>query len=718
MPPLTQKYTSRDNEVVVKQGLAPASTPAPAPASTSSTVVDLKPFWTTVDGNTSRLYHGHVLEVLRRMPSQSVQMVVTSPPYWALRDYGTGTWEGGNDSCDHVEYTAEQMHTRKNVRTLGMTVADREAGTGKVMPASNAAFQAQVKHYKNLCKKCGARRVDHQLGSEEIPDCQGWAQGWNCADPKHWIRGNNSLCKHRHTEQVEVEGSATGDWEGESLLPDGTICDHKQEDQGEMTESFSPLHGTNMSRPAGWHGSPRCSTVKPTRTCFRCGAKKIYSSTTKVVCLDCGAEKGNWELACHVCRIRLVFAEVYRVLRDDGTLWLDYGDTYSSGVGNNRNGIGGFDNAGRKGNNPKMTIRKVPGIPPGNMVGVPWRVAFALQADGWILRQDIIWNKVSPLPESVRNRCTKAHEYVFLMVKNSNYFCDMDAIREKTGRETTPEEYAEIKKETWQSGKEITGAGGEKPPEKVGYTHPGGRNKRSVWPISSQGYEGAHFAVFPPALITPCILAGTSAHGACAKCGAPWKRLIATAYIPAGGNSQTKTNGVNSKRPDDPDHKIKGATRPQEMRLGRAYRHDKQLGWEPTCTCFGHFEEKMSDAVYFGCWSDREGIDHARMGWKDGHVEPQIIKKKIDVYVPSIPLEEHPVRPCIVLDPFIGSGTTCAVSLEHGRWSWGIDLSEKYLTENAQPRIEGKIRTLARADELLPRAPVRKAKLGGVVYKG
>lgn len=208
----------------------------------------------------------------------------------------------------------------------------------------------------------------------------------------------------------------------------------------------------------------------------------------------------DWAAGCHVCRMVLVFREVRRVLRDDGTMWLNYGDTYNA--------------------NQNKT-----GLAPGNLVGVPWRVALALQADGWVLRQDIIWHKPSPMPESVRNRCTKAHEYVFLLTKRMGYFCDMEAIKEES-------------KQPWNSANSTLAAGGEGNVKNRHLRETGQRitagadthhpdveqsksNKRSVWSVTSQGYPGAHFATYPPKLIEPMILAGTSEYGACVECGSP-----------------------------------------------------------------------------------------------------------------------------------------------------------------------------------------------------
>ena len=171
-----------------------------------------------------------------------------------------------------------------------------------------------------------------------------------------------------------------------------------------------------------------------------------------------------------------VFREVRRVLRDDGTLWLNLGDSYAtdSKWGGSTGGKAaiGLHGAGGGGRNKTKT-----GIPDKNLIGIPWRVAFALQADGWYLRQDIILQKTNPMPESVTDRCTKSHEYVFLLSKSKKYFFDACSIKEPA-------------------------VGGDF------------RNRRSVWSVATKPFKGAHFATFPPELIRPCILAGSAKGGA------------------------------------------------------------------------------------------------------------------------------------------------------------------------------------------------------------
>jgi DNA modification methylase len=213
----------------------------------------------------------------------------------------------------------------------------------------------------------------------------------------------------------------------------------------------------------------------------------------------------------YVAKMVAVFREVKRVLRNDGTLWLNLGDSYSGGGR-------GFGYGGKQDTNkgcdgmPKSIIAD--GLKSKDLVGIPWRVAFALQADGWYLRQDIIWSKPNPMPESVTDRCTKSHEYIFLLTKSARYYYDNEAIKEEAafdGRQDTimkgSEKYAaEIVPNT--SPQSVAVRGHERWPSK----DENGlqlRNKRSVWTVATQPYKEAHFATFPQEIPRTCILAGS-----------------------------------------------------------------------------------------------------------------------------------------------------------------------------------------------------------------
>jgi DNA modification methylase len=204
-----------------------------------------------------------------------------------------------------------------------------------------------------------------------------------------------------------------------------------------------------------------------------------------------------------------VFREVKRVLKHDGTVWLNLGDSYSSGSGGYddkymHNSTSGTPSGGVR---KSVSASKPFGLPTKNLVGIPWRVAFALQADGWYLRQDIIWHKPNPMPEPVTDRCTKSHEYIFLLTKSAKYFYDNDAVREPVAESSIGRLNQNIDQQVGTT----RANGGKKSNgnlKAVGDIEKG-RNKRSVWTITTKPYKEAHFAVFPPKIPELCIKAGS-----------------------------------------------------------------------------------------------------------------------------------------------------------------------------------------------------------------
>jgi len=205
-----------------------------------------------------------------------------------------------------------------------------------------------------------------------------------------------------------------------------------------------------------------------------------------------------------------VFREIWRVLKPTGTAWLNLGDSYV-GTGHKGNWT---DPKHREGRNGQVVAKnnKVKGLKSKDLVGIPWRVAFALQTDGWYLRSDIIWSKPNPMPESVQDRPTKAHEYIFLLTKNAKYYYDADAIREPHKDITLKRiEYGLKHTHPNNIGVGIPPVDTDKMGER--FAHPLGRNKRSVWSITTKPYADAHFATFPEDLIEPCILAGSPEGG-------------------------------------------------------------------------------------------------------------------------------------------------------------------------------------------------------------
>jgi DNA modification methylase len=330
------------------------------------------------------------------MDSESVQAVFTSPPYWGLRDYGTARWEEGREDCDHRTRSPE-------------TVAKMIASSGLSKPdgATGGSSQQHRGWLGGVCGRCGARRIDSQLGLERTPE-----------------------------EYVE--------------------------------------------------------------------------------------------------KMVAVFREIRRVLRNDGTLWLNLGDCYADG---NRNRCGG----GKGASSAKQTTNRggyfdsptdgftPEGLKPKDLVGIPWRVAFALQAEGWRLRSDIVWAKPNPMPESVRDRPTRSHEYVFLLSKSDRYFYDADAIR--TPRRRGPANNSPTMPDGWARGNEphdnLAFSRWERRDKQRGHgrRHAGfndrwdsmpkheqqalGANARSVWLIPTEPFPDAHFATFPTELARRCILAGS-----------------------------------------------------------------------------------------------------------------------------------------------------------------------------------------------------------------
>lgn len=206
-----------------------------------------------------------------------------------------------------------------------------------------------------------------------------------------------------------------------------------------------------------------------------------------------------------------VFREVRRVLRDDGTLWLNLGDSYAANRGHQVPSTlmnGDNTNRAQAGAGKGMKASAI-GLKEKDLIGIPWRVAFALQADGWYLRQDIIWHKPNPMPESVRDRCTKAHEYIFLLSKSPRYYFDAEAIKEPAvhaGRVPGRSPGRYVQPSAGGNNRDGMDDCAQRP---VGEK----RNRRSVWTVTTKPFKGAHFATFPPDLIEPCVLAGAPIGG-------------------------------------------------------------------------------------------------------------------------------------------------------------------------------------------------------------
>jgi DNA modification methylase len=277
----------------------------------------------------------------------------------------------------------------------------------------------------------------------------------------------------------------------------------------------------------------------------------------------------------YVANLVAVFREVRRVLRDDGTLWLTLGDSYAGGPA----ASGGAQKLGPNhdldNQRNDVRLRKIGnGLKPKDLVGIPWRVAFALQADGWWLRSDIVWHKPNQMPESVTDRPTKSHEYVFLLSKAEAYYFDQEAVRE-------PAVYGNHPRTVYDNGPPPPPGA----PPHTGLRHaPGveaGRNIRSVWTISTTPYSGAHFATFPPELPQRCIQAGTSERGCCPTCGAPWARIVEHR------NAEIRLSDRAREK-----HAVGLRTAIHGTQVAPA--ENRTVGWRPAC---GHGGEPVPCAV-------------------------------------------------------------------------------------------------------------------------
>ena len=385
----------------------------------------------------------------------------------------------------------------------------------------------------------------------------------------------------------------------------------------------------------------------------------------------------------YVEHLTTIMHEVKRILRDDGILFLNLGDSYATTSAGNRipSGFQQKSQAGTSGalaqygGDKRSTITG--NLKPKDMVGIPWRVAFALQEDGWYLRSDIIWHKTNPMPESIQDRPTKAHEYVFLLAKSKKYFYDDEAIKEPLKcPDAKGIPFGGIKK---AGGDNPTYSGNEYDAQSLT-----GRNRRTVWTIATKPFRGAHFAVMPQALVEPCILAGTSARGCCPKCGAPYQRVRERNYP-----SPTMRDGEWEK--DASRMGIVGTEnrggRPR-VGLDRKTAREKSpgyttLGWRPTCKCSGltiigkqprkpSQKENEPDIEYtkrLTVWEVR--LDNWLQLWNR-------LKPLYDVELTT---------PAIVLDPFMGAGTTALTALQHNRNYLGIELNPEYI-KIAENRLE------------------------------
>lgn len=336
-----------------------------------------------------------------------------------------------------------------------------------------------------------------------------------------------------------------------------------------------------------------------------------------------------------LARLVEVFAEVRRVLRSDGTLWINVGDSHASGGGSGAQGASG-QVAGRAACGQREAVaRRTSGRKPKDLVGQPWMLAFALRDEvGYFLRAEVIWHKRSVMPESVMDRPTRAHEQVFLLAKGARYYYDAEAIREMASENTH-------------------GRGAGDNPKRAGAYELGcranesflanglvsSRNKRSVWTLGPEPCSAAHFGTFPTALVMPCLLAGTSEKGACPVCVAPWRRIVEA----SGGCLGASWHDHAADATEGAGQALADGSQPRAA-LYHTYSRETK-GWEPSCDCA--------------------------------------------LTTPAAPV------PCIVLDPFVGSGTTGIVARRLGRAFLGIELNPEYVAM-ARRRIDNALNQEAR----------------------
>ncbi len=370
-------------------------------------------------------------------------------------------------------------------------------------------------------------------------------------------------------------------------------------------------HANSVPGPNGLAGKNgaghRCDTKWTGLFCIRCGAW-------------CGAHGLEPTFDLYIQNEVATFREVRRVLRVDGTLWLNLGDSYATGTSSGRNPT----TAGKHGywENPSIAYRingAADGLKPKDLCGIPWRVALALQADGWWLRQDIIWSKPNPMPESVTDRCTKAHEYLFLLSKSERYHYDADAIAEPMAASSIPRLQQDVDNQIGTT----RANGGAKTNgnfKAAGDAKSGMRNRRSVWEVTTQPFSEAHFATFPPALIEPCIKAGC-AENCCPLCAAPWAPIV--------------------ERVDQ--------------------------GWDGSK--YGERVVAASGGAISG------GTDKSTLGSANGGL---VGRREVRGYAPTCNCPAHePVRGT-VLDPFGGAGTTGLVADRLSRNAILIELNPEY----------------------------------------
>lgn len=534
------------------------------------------------------ILQGDCLQVLRTLHDESVHCCVTSPPYWGLRDYGVDGQIGLEKTPE--EYVAKIIEVFREVRrvlradgTCWVNLGSSYAGSGQGGNPLDSPFQKQKSNRGSFSyEKRPTRSHSDALacGNDGTGLQDSFAPGRVCPD----CGGELTACSLNHRDR-NARISLLPEQSGQQPLPiihgSGHLdCAPSSPVSSETAVQQSTISSCNPNGQGALFQEDQASVSRSEAETLLDNARE---SERKSVCTSGTSQNARPS-----------------VLRNQDRAFVCMACGYST--------------------------RMFPDFKPKDMVPIPWMVAMALQRDGWWLRQDIIWQKPNPMPESVTDRCTKAHEYLFLLAKSERYFYDAEAIREPQSQ-TTFDRFKNgctrkpSKKHIGTEGECLAGHDTETA------ILENGRNKRSVWTVPSSAYPESHFATFPPDLIKPCILAGTSARGCCPKCGSPWERVTQdSAEYAAFKESESfrKNGGMRSSTLE-----TNGLTRGTGNKSVSAQR--ETLGWQPPC---------------------QHGED---------------------------PSEVHMPIPCTVLDPFGGSGTTGQVSLELGRKAILIELNPEYV---------------------------------------
>lgn len=435
-----------------------------------------------------------------------------------------------------------------------------------------------------------------------------------------------------------------------------------------------PYWGQRIYATARWAGGdPNCdheAARKKTRFDYPLNEKQGSNKGSdlriyKAECPTCGANQVDGQLGSestpdeYVKQMVNVFREIRRVLRPDGVVWLNLGDSYATHHGSGK----GYDHNFRDpllseeiGHTFNRPYGSSIGLKEKDLVGIPWMVAFALREDGWYLRRDNIWFKPNPMPESAKDRPGTTHEYIFQLTKSRQYFYDNEAVK-------VPAKF-DGRKDTFYKGASKYKA---KPEHSFqARKHPRWqetdgqllRELRSVWTVPTRGYKGAHYATFPAELVEMGLKAGISEFGCCSSCGSQWARIIKVGERERHNSEPQTVNSGRGKKADRTKHA------PPPVR--------ESAGWQPTCSCY---DAKLSDI----CPLPRS----ARKAYQRLASGDWILRARRQAYRYEVDLS----RP-VVLDPFVGSGTTLIAARQLGAHGIGLDLSIQYLAADAQKRLE------------------------------